>query len=281
MVGIIRANELVVASEQGRGLGVSDFQSTLYKGTVRHTRLRPVHHDFKYRVYYGLWDIDELDRLDRGLRLFSVDRFNLFAIDKRDHGPEDGTSLRDWVVKLLERAGVEHNGGRIELLAYPRVLGYVFNAISVWYCYDPDGRLVAVVHEVRNTFSDKHSYVVPVNGRDLTHGFEKLLHVSPFNDMDSTYSFSMTPPGEHLSLGISQRDDGGPLLRAGLSLTRMPLTDLNLLRLFWSHPLLTLKVVGGIHWEAVRLWLKGARFHRRPTPPLDSVTVVDTLRSVG
>jgi uncharacterized protein len=260
---------------------VRAFQSTLYHGTVRHTRLRPVNHDFKYRVYYGLWDIDELDRLDRGLRLLSVDRFNLFAIDRRDHGPEDGTSLRDWVVAILARAGVELNGGRIELLAYPRVLGYAFNPISVWYCYDSEQRLVAVVHEVRNTFGDKHSYVVPINGQLLSHEFEKHLHVSPFNDMDSTYSFSMTRPGEHLSLGISQRDAEGPFLRAGLSLTRVPLTDLNLLRLFWSHPLLTLKVVGGIHWEAVRLWFKGAKFHRRPAPSLDSVTVVDSSRSVG
>jgi len=259
---------------------VSSLHSALYRGTVRHTRLRPVHHDFKYRVYYGLWDIDELDRLDRGLRFFSVGRFNLFAISRHDHGPEDGTSLRDWVEENLSRAGVELSGGRIELLAYPRVLGYVFNPISVWYCYDPDERLVAVIHEVRNTFGDKHSYVVPVDGRDLSHEFEKLLHVSPFNDMGSTYSFSMTHPGEHLSLGIGQRDDEGPLFRAGLSLHRIPLTDLNLLRLFWSHPLLTLKVIGGIHWEAVRLWLKGAKFHRRPAPPLDSVTVVDTFRSV-
>jgi hypothetical protein len=281
MVGLLRADELVVASGPDRCPGVSSFQSALYKGTVRHTRLRPAHHDFKYRVYYGLWDIDELDLLDRRLRLFTVDRFNLFAIDRRDHGPEDGSSLRDWVVKILGRAGVELSGGRIELLAYPRVLGYVFNPISVWYCYDPDDRLVAVVHEVRNTFDDKHSYVVPVDGRNLSHQFEKHLHVSPFNDMDSTYSFSMTRPGEHLSLGITQRDDDGPFFRAGLSLTRMPLTDLNLFRLFWSHPLLTLKVVGGIHWEAVRLWFKGAKFHKRPAPPLDSVTVVDTFRSVG
>ncbi|HEY6629519.1 MAG TPA: DUF1365 domain-containing protein [Acidimicrobiia bacterium] len=259
---------------------MSGFHSALYRGTVRHTRLRPVHHDFKYRVYYGLWDIDELDRLDRSLRLFSLDRFNLFSIDRRDHGAEDGTSLRAWVVKILARAGVELNGGRIDLLAYPRVLGYVFNPISVWYCYDLENRLMAVVHEVRNTFGDKHSYVVPIDGRDLSHEFEKHLHVSPFNDMDSNYSFSMTRPGEHLSLGISQGDDNGHFLRAGLSLTRIPLTDLNLMRLFWSHPLLTLKVVGGIHWEAVRLWFKGARFHRRPMPPLDSVTVVDTFRSV-
>jgi len=260
---------------------VSAFRSALYQGTVRHTRLRPVHHDFKYRVYYGLWDIDELDRLERSLRLFSLGRFNLFSIDPRDHGPEDGTSLRDWVVRILERAGVELNGGRIELLAYPRVLGHVFNPISVWYCYDSEDRLTAVIHEVRNTFGDKHSYVVPVDNRHLNHEFEKRLHVSPFNDMDSHYSFSMTRPGEHLSLGISQGDGEGPFLRAGLSLTRMALTDLNLMRLFWSHPLLTLKVVGGIHWEAVRLWFKGAKFHSRPMPPLDNVTVVDTFRSVG
>jgi len=160
------------------------------------------------------------------------------------------------------------------------VLGYVFNPISVWYCYDNEDRLVAVIHEVRNTFGDKHSYVVPVDGRGLTHEFEKELHVSPFNDMNSTYAFSMSLPGKHLALGIDQRDDDGTVLRARLALTRIPLDDRNLLRLFWTHPLLTLKVVGGIHWEALRLWVKGAKYGPHPEPPEHNVTVVHASRSL-
>jgi hypothetical protein len=238
-----------------------------------------MHHDFEYRVYYGLWDIDELERLDGGLRLFSLGRFNLFAIDRSDHGEEDGTPFRAWAEQHLDRAGVDIRGGRILLLAYPRVLGYVFNPISVWYCYEAEGGLVAVIYEVRNTFGDKHAYVVPISGQRLTHEVDKMLHVSPFNDMESTYAFSLSEPGERLALSINQSDDAGTFLRAGLALTRLPLTDRNLLRLFLSYPLLTLKVIGGIHWEALRLRLKGARFHRRPAPPIDSVSVVDTLRS--
>jgi uncharacterized protein len=255
------------------------FNSALYRGTVRHTRTRPVQHQLRYRVYYGLFDIDELDRLDSELRLFSVGRFNLFGFDRADHGPDDGTSLREWAEARLGESGVDVGGGRIMLLAHPRVLGHVFNPISVWYCHDVEGRLRGVIHEVRNTFGDKHCYVVPITGNDLGHEFPKRMHVSPFNDMGSSYRFSMTVPGERLALGIDQRDEEGTFLRAGLSLTRVPMSDRNLLRLFLSHPLLTLKVVGGIHWEALRLWLKGARYHPHPPPPLDSVTHVDVARS--
>ena len=254
---------------------MSAFRSCLYRGTVQHTRLRPTRHRFRYRVYYGLWDVDELERLDRELWFFSFNRFNLFGIDVRDHGAGDGSSLREWVEGTLRTAGVDLSGGRIQLLAYPRVLGYVFNPISVWFCYDSGNRLVAVIHEVRNTFGDKHSYVVPVRDGDLGHEVEKLLHVSPFNDLDSTYAFSMSLPGRHLTLGIDQRDAGGTFFRAGLALTRLPLSDRSLFLLFWSHPLLTLKVIGGIHWQALRLWFKGARYHPRPQPPPRELSFVD------
>ena len=272
--------------DKAKVCGSGRYRSCLYRGTVRHTRLRPQHHDFKYRVYYGLWDVDELEILDRGLRWFSLNRFNLFSLDVRDHGAGDGTPLRRWAEEVLDQAGIEIEGGRIELLAYPRVLGYVFNPISVWYCYGADDRLVAVIHEVRNTFGDKHSYVVSIEDgrladRFVTHEFQKLLHVSPFNDLHSTYRFSLTRPGDRLRLSIHQRDQEGTFLRAGLSLTRLPLTDTNLVGLFFSHPLLTLKVVGGIHWQALRLWMKGARYHLHPAPPADTVTLVEDLRRVG
>lgn len=256
------------------------FNSALYKGTVVHRRSRPVQHHLEYRVYYGLFDVDELDRIDAELRLFSVDRFNLFGFHRQDHGPDDGTSLRLWAEARLEEAGVDHTGGQIKILAHPRVLGHVFNPISVWYCYDRAGGLQAVIHEVRNTFGDKHCYVVPILGNRRRHDFAKMLHVSPFNDMSSTYRVSLTEPAERLALNINQSDDSGIFLRAGLTLERMPLTDRNLVRLFWTHPLLTLKVVAGIHVEALRLWIKGARYHGRPEPPVDNVTVVETTRSV-
>lgn len=249
-------------------------RSSLYRGRVAHTRLRPRRHTFQYRVFYGLFDVDELRTLDRRFRLFSFERFNLFSLYRSDHGPDDGTSLRDWAERQLRDAGIELKGGRIQLLAFPRVLGYVFNPISVWYCHDSTGELVAVMHEVRNTFGDKHTYVVPVPEGGLRHEFAKELHVSPFMDMDSIYEFALTLPGDRLSVGITQRDDDGPLLRASITATRMEMTDRNLATLFVTHPLVTLKAIVAIHWEALKLWRKGLRYRPRPSPAAPNVSVV-------
>lgn len=256
------------------------FRSGLYQGRVRHTRLRPVRHDFEYRVFYMLYDIDELEVLDRDLSLFSVERRNLFSFDRSDHGSGEGTSLRLWVEQVLAEAGVDLDGGAIRLLAHPRILGHVFNPLSVWYCYGPDGELRAVIHEVHNTFGDRHAYVVPIVGDERRHDFDKKMHVSPFNDMDQAYAFAINDPGERALISIEVSDSDGPLLRAGMRLSRLELTDANSMRLFITHPLLTLKVVTAIHWQALKLWLKGATFHPRPEPPADSITVVGTRSAV-
>jgi DUF1365 family protein len=253
---------------------VSRFNSALYQGRVRHTRLRPFHHTFRYRVFYGLFDIEELDSLDRELRWFSLRRFNLFGFDPGVHGPADGSPLRPWVDSCLRDAGVELDGGKVYLLAFPKVLGYVFNPLAIWYCHGPGGDLRAIIHEVRNTFGDRHSYVVPVEREGLRHGFAKELHVSPFNDMDQDYSFAMTLPGDRLTVSIVQTDRDHEILRAGMALTRVPLTDGNLLRLFFTHPLLTAKVITAIHWEALELKIKGATFHRRPQPASHNISIV-------
>lgn len=253
---------------------MSLVRSALYAGKVRHTRLRPFHHDFEYRVFYMLLDIDELDDLDRSHRLFSTGRFNLVGFDPSDHGPADGGDLRNWVGSTLSKAGVELDGGRVMLLAFPRVLGYAFNPISVWYCYGPGDDLRAVIHEVRNTFGDRHSYVVPVASEGLSHSFGKEMHVSPFNGMDQRYQFTVTPPDDRVAVSIRQSDPDGEFLRAGMALTRLEFSDRNLLELFLTHPLLTLKVIGAIHWQALKLWVKGATIHHRPEPPSHMVTVV-------
>ncbi len=256
------------------------FDSALYRGRVSHTRLAPFPHRFEYRVYYGLFDIDELERLDRELRLFSLDRFNLFSFQSGKHGPDTGSSLRNWVDELLGESGIVLDGGPVRLLAFPRVLGYVFDPISIWYCYGPDDDLRAVIHEVRNTFGDKHWYVVPIDTTaDLRHGFDKSLHVSPFNPMNQRYEFTVNQPAERLTVGIAQSNASGVMFRAGLRLRRLPLTDRNLLRLFITHPLVTFKAVGAIHWEALRLSIKGARFHKRPEPRSRNVTAVKKERA--
>lgn len=251
------------------------MNSSLYFGKVHHTRLRPFTHRFSYRVFYGLFDIDEIDDMSATLRMFGDRR--PISFDARTHGPEDGTSLRSWVENVLIEADVDLSGGRIMLLAFPKVFGYVFNPISVWYCYDAEQRLVAVLHEVRNTFGDKHVYVVPLDPADLSHGFAKKLHVSPFMAVTGDYEFSMTTPGERVSVGITHRDADGELFRAGLVGTRSELNDRSLVRALITHPLMTVKVIGAIHWQALILWRKGAKFHSRPSPPAAPHTVVRRL----
>lgn len=257
---------------------MTDRESYLYRGTVRHTRLEPFKHRFEYRVYYGLFDIDRLDSTERKLKFFSVDRFNLFSLALGDHGATDGTALRPWAEGILERVGVDLDGGSIKLLTYPRVLGYVFNPISIWYCYDRAGELRAVLHEVRNTFGHRHTYVVPIAQNGLKHSTPKKLHVSPFNDMDDVYHFTLTEPGANLSVSMDQERSKGVFFRAGLSLSRIPLTDANLVKLFITHPLLTFKVVAGIHWQALKLWLKGAGYRSVPAPPENQITYVTPER---
>lgn len=250
------------------------MNSSLYRGTVTHSRLKPFGHSFRYGIYYAMFDIDELPTLDKSLLLFSLERFNLYSFRPSDHGLRNVQDIRPWVEELLAEAGVPLRDGPIELLTLPRVLGYEFNPLSIWYCYDTAAVLQAVLYEVRNTFGDRHVYVVRTEGeKDLRHSFPKRLHVSPFNDMEQTYHFAITKPGAHLSIGIDQHDADGTMFRAGMRLKRLPMTDRNLIRMFAAHPFVTGSVIAGIHWQALRLWLKGARYHRRPEPAVPPVTI--------
>ncbi|HYF20083.1 MAG TPA: DUF1365 domain-containing protein [Ramlibacter sp.] len=259
------------------------MNSALYRGQVMHQRLRPLRHRLAYRVYSVLLDIDELPALDARLRWFSVGRFNLFSFRPADHGDgtaTDATGLRAQVEARLREAGLP-TGGAIRLLALPRILGYAFNPLSVWFCDTPDGTLQAIVYEVNNTFGERHSYLIEVDpaqrGAHLVQQRTgKRLYVSPFLGMALHYRFRIEPPRERLSIGVSVHDDAGgaAVLNARLDAARTPLTDAALLRAFFGYPLLTLKVIAGIHWEALRLWLKGARLHERPAAPAQAMTVV-------
>jgi len=249
----------------------------LYVGEVMHQRLRPLRHRFVYRVFSLLVDLDRLGALDRRLRLLSVDRANLLSLQMRDHGARDGSPLRPWVEAQLCAHGLGAAAARIFLLCYPRVLGYVFNPISVYFCYAASGRLAAIVYEVKNTFGGQHPYVLPVApGRGARGAIRqtctKDLYVSPFIAMAARYRFRLSPPGERLALVIQEDDAGreaeagGPLMVATLTARRRPLTDRELLRAMIRQPFMTQKVIAGIHFEAIRLWLKGARTYPRPSP---------------
>lgn len=237
--------------------------AVLYFGKVMHARLRPVRHRFSYRVMSLLIDLDRLDEADRQSRLFAVNRAALFSFHEVDHGERNGASLSAYARHLAAARGIELSGGRIQLLCYPRLLGYSFNPLSIYFCYHSSGELALLIYEVRNTFGEIHPYVLQVEGGDgsgdiIRQSQAKQFYVSPFMAMATRYQFRLAPPGETVKVRILQTDNTGPVLAAGFCGSRQPLTSRVLLSAFLAIPLLTLKVVAAIHWEALRLWMKGA-----------------------
>ena len=236
--------------------------SALYIGTVAHKRLRPKAHKLRYRVFSLLLDLDELPGLK--LRWLGVNRPGLLSFREADHG--DGGPLRPWVAARLAEAGIVAEGP-VRLLCYPRMLGYVFNPLTVYFCHHGDGGLAAIIYEVHNTHGERHAYVLPGGDGVVRHSCEKAFFVSPFMPMDCVYRFTISPPGETVSVGIVEGDGEGTLLTASFAGEREDLTDATLLRAVLAHPLMTLKVTLAIHWEAVRLLAKGLRVYRhRPRP---------------
>jgi uncharacterized protein len=250
--------------------------SGLYDGAVTHQRLSPRRHRLRYRLFQLLLDLDELPTLDRQLRLFGHNRFALFSLHERDHLARDGRPLRVQIESMLRGADIDIRGGSIQLLCLPRVLGYLFNPLSVFYCHRPSGELAAVVLEVANTFGERHCYVVEATGAGVVRrGCAKTFFVSPFLGLDMTYDFRLATPGERATTAILGRGtDGAPIIAAAFSGARQELSDRALGRAFFAQPLLTLKVIAAIHWEAAWLLAKGVRLRPKPTPPVRAVTVV-------
>ena len=259
--------------------------SALYEGLVTHARLRPKRHRLAYRIFQMLIDLDELPRLDRGLKLFGYNRPGLLSFRDRDHGPGDGAPLRPYVEAVLARAGIALGGGAIRLLCMPRVLGQAFNPISLYFCHRRSGELAAILYEVNNTFGQRHSYLIPVEPgqqRHIRQACAKAFHVSPFMDMDLSYAFDIRPPGGDLLAGVTTSDAKGPMLLASFAARRQALSDSAILSAVLRHPLLALKVVGGIHWEALKIWLKGTKLRPSPPAPTQAVTIVGSqLRKVA
>jgi DUF1365 family protein len=242
------------------------LQSAFYVGSVMHRRLRPKAYRLRFRVFWMLIDLDELDRLPRTLRLFSHNAFNVFSLHDRDHGDGGPRPLRAQVIAQLRNAGIDA-GGPVRMLCMPRVLGYVFNPLTVYFCCRHDGTLAAILYEVHNTFGERHPYLIPVEAATdapLVQTCDKAFHVSPFLAMNMRYDFRVTPPGERVSVAIRGSDSEGPLIQAALTGTHKTLGDAAILRLLVTHPLLTLKVIVGIHWHALRMVIKGFRLYAKP-----------------
>jgi DUF1365 family protein len=247
----------------------SEDAAALYFGEVMHARLKPVGHRFSYRVMSLLIDLDRLDEADRQSPLFGINRAALYSFNESDHGKRDGSSLRAYAQACAEAQGIDLSGGRVLLLCYPRLLGFTFNPLSVYFCHRADGELALIIYEVRNTFGDIHCYALPVkpgeaSAAGIRQQHDKQFYVSPFVEMAMRYHFRVLPPGDNVRLRILETDREGPLLAATFNGTRRALTTSALLRAFLALPLVTMKIVAAIHWEALRLWLKGARLVPRP-----------------
>ena len=244
-----------------------------YEGAVTHRRLKPKQHYLKYGVFSFLLDIDRIDETARRLRWFSRNRFNLFSFHDRDHGSGRPSDISVYVRAALANAGYD-DVGQILMLCYPRMLGYAFNPLTIYYCYDPKGALAAMLYEVRNTFGGRHAYLIPVLGGDVDQQAEKVFHVSPFNEMDLQYRFLLSPPEETIRVFIQTSDAEGPVLNAAFAGRRRALTDEKLLSLFFRYPLMTVKVIAGIHWEALKLLAKGVKLRSGAPEPAAPVSVV-------
>jgi uncharacterized protein len=254
------------------------LRSSLYVGSVMHRRLRPRKHRFRYRAFWFLLDLDELDKLSSKLRWFSYNRSNIFSFYDVDHGDGTAAPIRTQIERQLAEAQVDIAGGRIRLLCMPRTLGYCFNPISIYFCYQADASLAALVYQVHNTFGERHSYVIRVGDQNtaMHQRSKKLFYVSPFLDMDMRYDFRITGPDERIAVGIRASSCQKPVLNAVLTGARSDLTDRNLMSVFLKIPVLTIKVIAAIHWEALRLWAKGTGLRQRPPPPKRPATIVTT-----
>ena len=237
------------------------MKCALYAGTVMHARRSPHDNVFRYPVYMAFLDLDEQPLLDRHLRLFGWNRRAVTSFHDADHVD---------IHEVLAAQGVElGDGGSIQVLTNLRVLGYVFNPVSFWWCRRGDGSLACIVAEVNNTFGERHPYVLLPAGAGEAGGrvvveTDKRLHVSPFMPLDQSYTWWLSDPGERLSVRMDVHEAGSHDFHATLTARRLPLTEASLRSVLVRYPLMPARVLGLIHWQALRLWLKRTRFYRKP-----------------
>ena len=250
--------------------------SAIYRGVVTHRRVTPKHHFLRYRLFQLWLDLDDLPALGRRLRLFAHNRFAPFSFHDRDHGAGRPGGLRAHIEGRLALAGIDLAGGPIRVLCMPRVLGYVFNPLTLFYCWRASGELAAVLLAVNNTFGQRHGYLIRTGGEAVVRASTaKRFFVSPFLGMDMVYDFHLTTPGATVATAIQGRGlEGAPIIAAAFAGERRPLTDRALAAAFFAYPLMTLKVIGGIHWEALKLLAKGVGLRPRPPAPAHPVTIL-------
>ena len=250
-------------------------QPRLFHGKVMHRRLRPATNHFVYSVFFLSVPLSNVAGLAN--RWFGVNRRGLFSFHFADHGARDGSNPLDWVRGLLAREGLAAADGEVWLQTFPRVLGYVFNPVSFWFCHDRSGALRAIVCEVNNTFGEAHCYLLAhPDGRPIRPGEQlasrKVFHVSPFFPVAGGYRFRFINADQRALARIDYHDEIGDLLHTSVSGEAVPYTPRAMLRAFLAYPWMTLGVVARIHWQALRLWAKRVPFFSKPAPPAQGVS---------
>ena len=241
------------------------MNSCIYNGIVTHQRFKPIKHSLKYKTFSLLVDLDELESLDKDISIFSLNRFNIFSFYTKDHGERDGSSIKEWILKTISKFNISNNITKIKLLCYPRIFGYVFNPLSIFYCYE-NNNLRAIFYEVKNTFNEQHTYIFLVNenSKIISQNCNKKFYVSPFIEMETFYSFRLSEPDKNLKILIKQTNNLSEKVLVACQIgKKWDLSTKELLISFFSHPLMTFKIITAIHFEALRLWNKGAIFQKR------------------
>ena len=249
--------------------------SSIYNGTVIHKRFKPKTHFFEYSVFSLLIDLSELNKLDKQIKFFSFNKFNLVSFFEKDHGSRDGKPLIEWVKKNLDANNIYSKDIKIKLLCYPRIFGYVFNPLSVFFIYDTEERLISILYEVKNTFGEQHTYIFKVEDdvKFFQHNCLKKLHVSPFIEMNCNYFFKILKPGEKISVIINQYQENEKILYASQDGKRVDFNSKELLKSYLKHPLMTFKIISAIHYEAFKLWTKGIKFIKKKIKIKNNISI--------
>ena len=248
--------------------------SKIYTGKVIHKRFKPKEHYFKYNVFSLLIDLNELEEINKYIKFFSYNKFNIISFYDKDHGDRDGSSIKLWVKKNLRNIGIMTEDISIKLLCYPRIFGYVFNPLSTYFIYNKNSELISIFYEVKNTFGEQHTYIFKAQDeKTIQNKCKKKFYVSPFIEMDCEYHFKTLNPREQLSVVINQNDKDGKLLFASQDGISKDFNNKNLILSYLTHPLMTFKIIGAIHYEAFKLWAKRIKLIAKKIKLKNNITI--------
>ena len=248
--------------------------SKIYTGKVIHKRFKPKEHYFKYNVFSLLIDLNELEEINKYIKFFSYNKFNIISFYDKDHGDRDGSSIKLWVKKNLRNIGIMTEDISIKLLCYPRIFGYVFNPLSTYFIYNKHSELISIFYEVKNTFGEQHTYIFKAQDeKTVQNKCKKKFYVSPFIEMDCEYHFKTLNPREQLSVVINQNDKDGKLLFASQDGISKDFNNKNLILSYLTHPLMTFKIIGAIHYEAFKLWAKRIKLISKKIKLKNNITI--------